>query len=205
MSTFCEKLVTFSSEVAGPDARGRACSLRGAGAVGTLLGFHLRLALPTLPITLLLKDTLAKDRFLASTPPRSAGKLRVELASRLRAPEAAEAEPEEAGGFEVETVFEGTGSDRIDSLITLVKCVSTLDAMQALAPRLDERSTVTLLQNGMGVRELLEDEVFWDEKRRPRFIVGSTTLGARAKVSVLLLDLQRRALTLERTSRLLST
>ncbi|KAG8745902.1 2-dehydropantoate 2-reductase (Ketopantoate reductase) (KPA reductase) (KPR) [Ceratobasidium sp. 414] len=71
--------------------------------------------------------------------------------------------------------------DPISSLIVTTKAPSVLKALRVLAPRLSRHSTITLLQNGMGVYEELCAKLFPAPATRPHFILASTTHGAWAK------------------------
>ncbi|CAE6412933.1 unnamed protein product [Rhizoctonia solani] len=69
----------------------------------------------------------------------------------------------------------------INSLIVTTKAPSTSRAIRALSPRLSPDSTITLLQNGMGVYEELCAKIFPSPETRPHFVLGSTTHGVWAK------------------------
>ncbi|KAG8709088.1 2-dehydropantoate 2-reductase (Ketopantoate reductase) (KPA reductase) (KPR) [Ceratobasidium sp. 395] len=71
--------------------------------------------------------------------------------------------------------------DPISSLIVTTKAPSVLKALRVLAPRLSSHSTITLLQNGMGVYEELCAKLFPAPASRPHFILGTTTHGAWSK------------------------
>ncbi|CCO28294.1 2-dehydropantoate 2-reductase [Rhizoctonia solani AG-1 IB] len=69
----------------------------------------------------------------------------------------------------------------ITSLIVTTKAPSTSRAIRALASRLSPDSTITLLQNGMGVYEELCASIFPSPEARPHFVLASTTHGVWAK------------------------
>ncbi|CAE6461016.1 unnamed protein product [Rhizoctonia solani] len=69
----------------------------------------------------------------------------------------------------------------ISSLIVTTKAPSTSRAIRALSPRLSPKSTITLLQNGMGVYEELCANIFPSPEARPHFVLASTTHGVWAK------------------------
>lgn len=62
-------------------------------------------------------------------------------------------------------------------LIVSVKAPQTARAIQAIAHRLTQESSIVLLQNGMGIIEELNEKVFPDQKYRPTYIVGVVTHG----------------------------
>lgn len=74
-----------------------------------------------------------------------------------------------------------TPTTPIESLVVALKCHQTLPIMRQLAPRLRPESCVVLLQNGMGVYDELCASLWPDPERRPQFILGSTTHGARMR------------------------
>ncbi|CAE6472911.1 unnamed protein product [Rhizoctonia solani] len=69
----------------------------------------------------------------------------------------------------------------ITSLIVTTKAPSTSRAIRALSSRLSQNSTITLLQNGMGVYEELCANIFPSPETRPHFVLASTTHGVWAK------------------------
>ncbi|KAJ1301608.1 hypothetical protein OPQ81_008856 [Rhizoctonia solani] len=69
----------------------------------------------------------------------------------------------------------------ITSLIVTTKAPSTSRAIRALSSRLSPNSTITLLQNGMGVYEELCANIFPLPETRPHFVLASTTHGVWAK------------------------
>jgi 2-dehydropantoate 2-reductase len=75
-----------------------------------------------------------------------------------------------------------TPNDPIDSLLVTLKCPDTLPALGLIKHRISEDTCITLLQNGMGVYEDICREIWPDRSTRPRFIVGSTTHGAKTQV-----------------------
>ncbi|CAE7232866.1 unnamed protein product [Rhizoctonia solani] len=69
----------------------------------------------------------------------------------------------------------------ISSLIVTTKAPSTSRAIRALSSRLSPNSTITLLQNGMGVYEELCANIFPSPESRPHFVLASTTHGVWSK------------------------
>ncbi|KAB5591332.1 2-dehydropantoate 2-reductase [Ceratobasidium theobromae] len=173
----------------------------GVGSIGSLIAAHLRFS-TSYPITLLVKrdsfaQTLTRDLeqtivieregsviratgfSIQLTDPAAEimrtmlrgpnGKLRANiLRPRSRSPSLAIPTPNEE-------------TSPIDSLIITTKAPSTWRAVRALSSRLTPNSTITLIQNGMGVYEQLCAKVFPSSASRPHFIIASTTHGAWAK------------------------
>lgn len=77
----------------------------------------------------------------------------------------------------VEAEWIGTGympsSDtHIEQLIVTIPCWQTKAAIQNIAHRIDHRTTICLVQDGLGVVEELNAELFEDPTKRPTFILG---------------------------------
>lgn len=66
----------------------------------------------------------------------------------------------------------------IQSLIVCLKTYQTIAGIRDLYPRLNSRSTIVLLQNGMGVYEQLIEKFFRDPSTRPNFVLACNTHGA---------------------------
>ena len=75
----------------------------------------------------------------------------------------------------------GEQEDLIYHLIVAVKAPQTVMAIQAVAHRLNQDSSILLLQNGMGVLDEINETIFPDEKRRPTYIVGVVSHGLYSK------------------------
>ncbi|WWC91226.1 uncharacterized protein L201_006168 [Kwoniella dendrophila CBS 6074] len=130
----------------------------GVGSIGTLLAHHLRLSKPSTPISLLVRS-----------PRTFPGQL-----TSLR-----DGKKSVSSGYEVESSLKGEDKwfdEPIKNLLVATKTIQTLDSIKPLieSKRLDENSTITLLQNGMGVYQELIDKLFTNEKKRPSFILGTT-------------------------------
>ena len=67
--------------------------------------------------------------------------------------------------------------DAILNLIVTVKAHQTVRALQAVAHRLSRESTIMFLQNGMGILDEVNREIFSDEMNRPTYIVGIVSHG----------------------------
>ena len=166
----------------------------GLGPIGCLLAHNLRSVLPrTHPITLVYKT--AKQ---AWTPKNAAAKITIENQGVRQSTD----------GFDIEVLdkYSGTGggvrfnpqlsrqesavfapsdedlrTEPIEALFISTKAYSTVPALEHLAPRLTSRSTIVLLQNGMGIYEDLIQRIFRNPESRPHFILASITHGAWAK------------------------
>lgn len=67
----------------------------------------------------------------------------------------------------------------IDSLILATKSLQTAESLRAIAHRLHPQSTIVFLQNGMGVIEEVNAEVFPDPTTRPHYMIGINSHGVR--------------------------
>ncbi|KAG1783529.1 ketopantoate reductase PanE/ApbA C terminal-domain-containing protein [Suillus placidus] len=163
----------------------------GLGPIGCLLAHNLRSVLPrTHPVTLIQKT--AKQ---AWTPQNAAAKITVENQGVRQSTDAFDIEVfdkhsgsgggvrfnpklsrEQSAGF---TPSDGDlRTEPIEALFITTKAHSTAPALSHLAPRLTSRSTVVLLQNGMGLYEDLVQRIFRNPESRPHFILASNTHGA---------------------------
>lgn len=66
-------------------------------------------------------------------------------------------------------------------LIVSVKAPQTVKAIKAVAHRLTQNSSILFLQNGMGMVDEVNEQLFPDEKYRPAYIVGVVSHGLYAK------------------------
>ena len=62
-------------------------------------------------------------------------------------------------------------------LIVSVKAPQTVKAIQAVAHRLTQNSSILFLQNGMGMIDEVNEKLFPDQKYRPTYIVGVVSHG----------------------------
>lgn len=62
-------------------------------------------------------------------------------------------------------------------LIVSVKAQTTVDALRSVAHRIDSRSTICLMQNGLGQVDQLNREVFTDPNTRPTYLLGIISHG----------------------------
>src|SRR5690606_33384336 len=68
-------------------------------------------------------------------------------------------------------------SGHIEHLIVTTKIHQAHRALEPLKNRLSRESTIAFIQNGMGIIEEINENVFTDPYSRPRYIVGITTHG----------------------------
>ncbi|ORY01210.1 2-dehydropantoate 2-reductase [Basidiobolus meristosporus CBS 931.73] len=139
----------------------------GAGAIGCLLAHHLRQA--NYPVTLLLRNAESLQKFgltnsVLITPAHS----KDPTSQAIR-----------TTGIDAEALDSRNNSEDIKHLIVTTKTYDTTVAFKSIKDRLNPDSTVTLVQNGMGVYEETIKE-FYPEARGveiPSFILGTTTHG----------------------------
>jgi 2-dehydropantoate 2-reductase len=130
----------------------------GTGTLGTLVAHHLRRSTPaTHPIVLLHKSRKHMREAPVSIHVSNIGSAISNASS----------------GFEHET-YRST-NQKIHSLFVTTRANSTLYAIQELAPRLSENSTIVLVQNGLAVYDKIIQTVFRNSRQRPHFIFASTT------------------------------
>lgn len=72
---------------------------------------------------------------------------------------------------------QASDSDIIHHLILSVKAPHTLLALNMIAHRLTQDSTIVFLQNGLGMVDEVNERLFPDESTRPNYIVGVITHG----------------------------
>lgn len=73
--------------------------------------------------------------------------------------------------------FVDVNDERIDSLILAVKATQVEQALKSVRHRLTPQSAIVFIQNGMGVREEVNEKVFPDPATRPDYIQGITSHG----------------------------
>lgn len=66
----------------------------------------------------------------------------------------------------------------IYSLIVTVKASATVNALLSVKHRVDSRTTIVLMQNGMGQIDFLNKQVFTDPETRPTYMLGIVSHGA---------------------------
>jgi 2-dehydropantoate 2-reductase len=149
----------------------------GVGNVGRFVAHALRGIPRPPPVTLLL--------------PRS-GMLRQWEESPRRLVVHTEGESEARGGFDAEVAAPrirvhgreidsdpcpGESNEPINSLIVANKTPSVLQYLSAVKHRLNPRSVICFLQNGMGLIERVNAEIFPDPETRPYYMIGINSHG----------------------------
>ena len=71
-----------------------------------------------------------------------------------------------------------TGEVFIYNMIVTVKATATIDALRSVKHRVDSRSTIVLMQNGMGQIDELNEQVFTDPETRPTYMLAIVIHGA---------------------------
>jgi 2-dehydropantoate 2-reductase len=69
------------------------------------------------------------------------------------------------------------GSEPIHNLIVTTKTTYTINSLASLAHRLSRHSTICFLQNGMGIIDDVNAQIFPDEATRPSYVQGIITHG----------------------------
>lgn len=70
-----------------------------------------------------------------------------------------------------------SGENFIYSLIVTVKAQHTVDAMRTIRHRVDSRTTICFMQNGLGQIDEINAEVFTDPATRPTYLLGIISHG----------------------------
>ncbi|KAF7339341.1 putative 2-dehydropantoate 2-reductase [Mycena sanguinolenta] len=132
----------------------------GVGSLGSLVAHHLRKATAAVHPVILLHN---KERDAS----RGRDALHVASSGLISS----------TSGFQRETYT--ANEDVIDSLFVTTRANSTLHALKELSPRLNQNSTVVLVQNGLAVYDKIIQDLFRVPGQRPHFIFASTTHVAR--------------------------
>lgn len=88
-----------------------------------------------------------------------------------------------SSGYKFEAVHDVHNNKPIDNLIVCSKAGATVKALQSVSGRLHQDSSILFLQNGMGMVENVNAEVFPDVRTRPWYSVGITTHGVHSQSS----------------------
>ncbi|WVQ93229.1 hypothetical protein IAU59_000294 [Kwoniella sp. CBS 9459] len=145
----------------------------GVGALGTLVTHHIRIANPSLPITLLLRDPSKFPKTIRVTRDDvESTSSNYELAPSVANPSHSLSSRSRSSSSEIEGE-----SEPIESLLVTLKAPQTVSAIKPLVHRLKPNSVISLLQNGMGTYQALCSELFPDPSTRPYFILGTTPHG----------------------------
>ncbi|KAG9953768.1 6-phosphogluconate dehydrogenase C-terminal domain-like protein, partial [Aureobasidium melanogenum] len=158
----------------------RRIHVYGVGNVGKLIAHSLRADNNPPPITLLFHRPRLLDQWNQSDQsivlesdghrvPRSG--FDVDLAIPPRRSHGSRLDPHD------HEPLDSTDQEPIDNLIVTAKAPATLSALDAVKHRLRPESTVCLLQNGMGIIDQLNEQIFPDPITRPNFIQGVVTHG----------------------------
>ncbi|KAH0545447.1 hypothetical protein FGG08_000448, partial [Glutinoglossum americanum] len=87
------------------------------------------------------------------------------------------------GGYEIEVLkTQPDGShqgikDMIDCLITTTKAIHVVSALSAIKARLSRDSAILFTQNGMGIVEKVNEELFPNAEDRPNYMLGIVSHG----------------------------
>lgn len=162
----------------------------GLGPIGCLIAHHLRRALPWTHAVTALHRT--EER---ATKAKEHGVIRKETSGVVVAVTGLEHEPYHdmpimdphhlAGPMKrakmQSMMIRRSHESPIQSLIVCVKTYQTANALLNLYPRITPKTTIVLMQNGMGVYEYLVTHLFPNPEWRPNFVLASITHGARLK------------------------
>ena len=88
-----------------------------------------------------------------------------------------EAQDEQAVKLERKSTNDEESEEIIYNLIVSVKAPQTVKAIQRVAHRLTRESTIMFLQNGMGILDEVNEQLFPNEDYRPTYVIGVVTHG----------------------------
>ncbi|KAG9812102.1 6-phosphogluconate dehydrogenase C-terminal domain-like protein, partial [Aureobasidium melanogenum] len=156
----------------------RRIHVYGVGNVGKLVAHSLRADSNAPPVTLLFHRPRLLDQWNQSDQsivlesdghrvPRTG--FDVDLAIPPRRSHGSRLDPDD------HEPLDSADQEPIDNLIVTAKAPATLSALDAVKHRLRPESTICLLQNGMGIVDQLNKEIFPDPVTRPNFIQGVVT------------------------------
>lgn len=167
----------------GPDDLGRIYIL-GIGGIGKFIAHSLHKHPPTPPITLLFHKPISLSEF---TKPENASQLNLTTdgAPSPSGPFAAELVlPSNRRGSEQkhaeEEIQKQSSHTLLDYLIVTVKAQQTARSLRPLKHRLTRDSTILFLQNGCGMIDEVNKEVFPNVNERPHYILGINSHGITA-------------------------
>ena len=160
----------------------------GIGPIGLLLAHHLRTALPRTHSVSLIYKSISQVQTAVSL----GGAVLVENQGIVETSHGYDMEVFEPGDcssaglpfVSIDDVkcylpsLENSRTDLIEILFVTTKAHNTTDAISRLLHRLTPRSTIVLLQNGMGIYEDLAQKLFRNPESRPHFVLASNTHGA---------------------------
>jgi 2-dehydropantoate 2-reductase len=167
----------------------------GLGSVGTLVAYHLRRVLPSQhTVTLIAKNRLQADKLRSKYGSvsiedhgaiSSLGGFEFEWApmKRLASPFDRVHPQADAVSELGDVMVKRKRLPPLECLVVTTKAPGTMHLIQRYQDRITNRTTIVLLQNGMGVYERLVREVFRDPRKRPHFILTTNTHGAWLKTT----------------------
>lgn len=159
----------------------------GAGSVGSLLAWHIRRVLPKHDaLSLIIRPSHLRHIRYPRQPsitlrqngvPRTIGGFELEVIRKFDTAQAQDIAVVNALASHEHTA---PPYGRIDSVFVTTKAHQVYGAFTSLvgAGRISERTTIVLLNNGMGVYEQLVSGFFQDPEKRPQFILATNTHGA---------------------------
>jgi 2-dehydropantoate 2-reductase len=140
--------------------------------MASLFAYHFRKTIPRDHAVTLLRRTMRNAQEVTAHD----GHIRVERGGVVSSISGFESEV-----FDVKTARRNPRGDGrrdltvIESLFVMTKAHRTRAAIQRLLPRISKNSTITLMQNGMGVYEQLVHDFFRNPVERPQFILASSS------------------------------
>lgn len=160
----------------------------GTGSVGKLIAHSIRGVAEPPPVTLLFhRPTFRKDFEAAGSVLKlTTGKNTEEqggYSSELVLPQRRHAEKRPNIPTDRERFEDQTSEEPITNLIVSVKAPDTISALREVAHRLSPESTVLFMQNGMGVIDEVNEELFPNPTSRPGYMLGINSHGIHAKSS----------------------
>ncbi|KAA8914615.1 ketopantoate reductase PanE/ApbA C terminal-domain-containing protein [Sphaerosporella brunnea] len=135
----------------------------GVGNIGSFIAHTLRALRPSSPAITLLLRPAAQLQFRAND-------------FKIVMHDAATGLSQQQAGFRV-PMPDGPASSNIQNLIVATKGYQVREALSSVRSRLDEKSTVLLLQNGVAEFEKLFPVEEWGVEGRPRVLAGVVTHG----------------------------
>jgi len=174
----------------------RRVHLLGVGAIGTLVAHSLMVLPNPPPITLLLHQAVKYDDFKAGSRIVRLVNKNTDINDEQTGYDVDLMQgdtgrpfwrhyphrlPKSEGGGRKNPLNEAekmeSGEVFIYTLIVTVKGPSTVAALRAVRHRIDQRTTILLMQNGMGQIDELNTEVFTDPNTRPTYMLGVISHG----------------------------
>jgi 2-dehydropantoate 2-reductase len=176
----------------------RRIHILGMGSIGTLIAHSLRTIPHPPPITIMMHKQSMYDTFRRCGSVIRLMDVKAELNDPQRGYDCDVRQPWEPGqpppawhykGYWKEgtntpaysrsedEILPETGETFIYTLICTVKAQHSVAAMKSIRHRVDQRTTICLMQNGLGQIDELIDQVFTDPATRPTFLIGVISHG----------------------------